>query len=403
MSTTPGQQLVLAACLACLSATASGAALVNGGFESGFSGWTRVDQAGSDGTFALQSGTTSPVNGFAVPAPSQGLTAAMSDAVGPGCHVLYQDFVVPTGSGPFRLDFALFVRNAAGAGDFFVPGAVTALDFAAPALNQQARVDVVTTAADPFSIAPADVLQNLFQTLPGDPLTSGYTLHSIDVTSLFTAHAGETLRLRFAEVDNVSPLELGVDGVALGSALSATKTVAGSFYAGGAVTYTVTLHNGGLAQADNPGDELSDVLPAELILVSAEATSGVATATPATNTVTWNRALAAGGTVTITIHATVGAAVPVGTTVSNQGTASFDTDGDGTNDGSAGTDDPAVAGAADPTLFVVVARSVIEVPALGLTGLALLAFALAVAGVGGLKYRARALAGGVSRPPARRP
>jgi len=389
MTTTTAQQLALVACLACMSATAASAALVNGGFESGFTGWTRADQVGGEGTFALQTGTGSPVNAFTVPAPPQGLTAAMSDANGPGSHVLYQDFVVPAGSGPFRLDFTLFVRNAEGAGDFSVPAALTSLDFATPALNQQARVDVMTTAADPFSVAPADVLQNLFQTLPGDPLTSGYSVHSVDVTALFVAHAGETLRLRFAEVDNVAPFELGVDGVALGLVLTASKTVAGDFAAGGAVVYTVTLHNGGLALTDNPGDELSDVLPPELTLVSAEATTGVAVATVATNTVTWNGAIAAGGTVTITIHATVGPAVPVGTTVSNQGTASFDTDGDGTNDGSVGTDDPALAGAADPTLFVVVARSVTEVPALDGAGLALLAFALAVAGAVWLRRRER--------------
>ena len=47
--------------------------IVNGGFESGFSGWTRVDQVGSEGTFSLQTGMSSPLNGFAVPAPPEGL------------------------------------------------------------------------------------------------------------------------------------------------------------------------------------------------------------------------------------------------------------------------------------------------------------------------------------------
>ncbi|HJT80248.1 MAG TPA: hypothetical protein VJ719_03540, partial [Chthoniobacterales bacterium] len=41
----------------------------NGGFESGFTDWMRFDQTGSEGTWSLQSGTTSPVNGFTVPAP----------------------------------------------------------------------------------------------------------------------------------------------------------------------------------------------------------------------------------------------------------------------------------------------------------------------------------------------
>src|SRR5207249_4987568 len=81
----------------------------NGGFEAGLASWTRADQLGSVGTFALQTGTTSPVNGTTVPAPPGGTRAAMTDAQGPGSHVLYQDFVVPSfavGSGP--LSFSLF-------------------------------------------------------------------------------------------------------------------------------------------------------------------------------------------------------------------------------------------------------------------------------------------------------
>src|SRR5688572_13540257 len=77
-----------------LSFQAQADLISNGGFESGFSDWTRVDQVGSDGTFHLQSGTASPVNGDAVPAPPGGSTAAMTDAQGPGAHVLYQIFTV---------------------------------------------------------------------------------------------------------------------------------------------------------------------------------------------------------------------------------------------------------------------------------------------------------------------
>src|SRR5260221_537760 len=65
--------------------------ILNGGFTSGFSSWTRADQLGSDGTFSLQSGTSSPVNGDSVPPPPGPTIAAMTDAQGPGAHVLYQD------------------------------------------------------------------------------------------------------------------------------------------------------------------------------------------------------------------------------------------------------------------------------------------------------------------------
>jgi uncharacterized repeat protein (TIGR01451 family) len=133
-----------------------------------------------------------------------------------------------------------------------------------------------------------------------------------------------------------------------------SKTVAGDFVEGGSITYTVTLTNsGGSTQLDNPGNELVDVLPAQLTLVSASATSGTAVATVATNTVTWNGSIAAsGGMVTITIDATVDAGTAL-QTVSNQGTVSSDADGNGTNELSQPTDDPGEPGVADTTSFQV--------------------------------------------------
>ena len=185
--------------------------IANGGFESGFSGWTRVDQLGSEGTFALQSGTASPVNGFTVPAPPGGTRAAMTDALGPGSHVLYQDFLVPLSIGSATLTIDLYVRNSAS--NFFVPNPAT-LDFSTPTLNEQARVDIMSVVVNPFDVS-SNVLLNLFQTLPGDPLVSGYTTHTSDLQALLAAHAGQTLRLRFAEVDNVFTFNLGVDNVGL--------------------------------------------------------------------------------------------------------------------------------------------------------------------------------------------
>ena len=202
------------ACAFCLPAHAVG--ILNGGFEVGLSGWTRVDQVGSDGTFALQTGAASPVNLDPVPAPPQGSTAAMSDAQGPGSHVLYQDFTVTGPVGPTTLNFSLFIGNRDS--EFFVP---STLDFATPALNQQARVDILASGMDPFSVAAADVLLNAYQTLPGNALVSGYTSFSVDVAALLNAHVGETLRLRFAEVDNVFTFQLGVDNVSFASSAAA--------------------------------------------------------------------------------------------------------------------------------------------------------------------------------------
>jgi hypothetical protein len=89
------------------------------------------------------------------------------------------------------------------------------LDFSTPALNQQARVDILRAGTDPFSVASADLLLNLYQTQVGSPLISGYNTFNFDLTSLFAANVGQTLRLRFAETDNVLTFQLGVDDVSL--------------------------------------------------------------------------------------------------------------------------------------------------------------------------------------------
>jgi uncharacterized repeat protein (TIGR01451 family) len=137
------------------------------------------------------------------------------------------------------------------------------------------------------------------------------------------------------------------------SLVSGTKTVSGATFVGGSGSYTVTLNNAGAAaQLDNPGNEFTDLLPANLNLVSATATSGTVVATIASRTVAWNGSIPAAGSVTITINFTI-ASGAVGTVVSNQGTIAYDADGNGSNEASAVTDDPGVAGSADPTSFTI--------------------------------------------------
>ena len=199
----------LSAALTCsLLLCAQAASITNGGFESGFAGWTRADQLGSEGTFALQTGTASPVNGTAVPAPPGGSTAVMTDAQGPGSHVLYQNFMATAPVPQVTLTFDLFIGNRASA--FYTPNT---LDFATPTLNQQARVDILAGGADPFSVSAADVLVSVFQTSTGDALVSGYSHHSSDITALLNGHLNTPLILRFAETDNVLTFQFGVDNV----------------------------------------------------------------------------------------------------------------------------------------------------------------------------------------------
>jgi uncharacterized repeat protein (TIGR01451 family) len=154
--------------------------------------------------------------------------------------------------------------------------------------------------------------------------------------------------------------------------------IEGPFAEGDVITCTLVLLNGGpFAQADNPGNELTDTLPAGLTLLSASADSGVASTS--LNTVTWNGAIPVGGQVNITFMAKVNAGT-AGTTICNQATAFLDTDGDGVNDTAFLSDLVESPGPpADPCCFRVLTPS--EIPALSQVGMALLALLLAAGAV----------------------
>ncbi len=114
--------------------------------------------------------------------------------------------------------------------------------------------------------------------------------------------------------------------------LSGTKTASGRLLETLPVTYTIVIMNSGVAvQGNNPGNEMIDVLPSSLALVSASATSGAAAANVATNTVTWNGAIPPGGSVTVTIVATIQMGT-AGTPIANAATINFDADGNGLNE-----------------------------------------------------------------------
>ena len=192
-------------------------------------------------------------------------------------------------------------------------------------------------------------------------------------TATVTAPAGVTdpnpANNSATDSDTINPAAAGAD-------VTGTKTAAGTFSPGGNLTYTIVLTNNGAgAQGDNTGNEFSDVLPAQLTLISATATSGTAVATVGTNTVTWNGSIPAGGSVTITIEASI---LPTATgTVSNQGTIFYDPEGDGTNTSQRPTDDPAAGGGGDPTTFAL--GFAVEIPTLSEYALMALMLALAFA------------------------
>ena len=164
--------------------------------------------------------------------------------------------------------------------------------------------------------------------------------------------------------------------------VTADKTVSGSFVVGGAITYQVVLFNSGpAAQVDAPGNEFTDVLPPELDL-DCNTTDFVGGGTlgcdDGSNTVFWNGPIPAGGSVTITIGATIVGGTP-GSTILNQGGFVFDADGDGTSESNGTTDDPGTPPDLDPTALVLGTIEVDEIPTAGGIGLLALALLLAVA------------------------
>jgi hypothetical protein len=206
--------------------------------------------------------------------------------------------------------------------------------------------------------------------------------------------AGGTVLGATATVSSATPDPVGANNsatttttVLAPAAISATKTVSGPRVPGQSITYTIVISNAGPgAQSDNPGNEFTDVLPSPLTLQGASASSGTAVATAGTNTVTWNGSIAAGGSVTITIVAFVNATVAPGTTITNQGTVSFDADGNGTNEATTVTDDPSTGPAGDPTGFIVLA--ILAVPILSPITLVLLLGSIGM--LGALTMRRRA-------------
>ena len=194
-------------CLVSTAATARADLISNGGFELGFTGWTVVNEAGSSGNWFVQSGTFSPTSGFAVPPPPGPTHAAMTDQSGPGSHALLQTFVVPGAQSSVVLSFDLFRGNQNGA--YFNPNS---LDFNTNP-NQQARVDILTAGAGAFDLGAA-VVDNVFQTKPGDPAIDATYLHYMfNITS--AVGLGGTFQLRFAETDNQFFFQLGVDNVSV--------------------------------------------------------------------------------------------------------------------------------------------------------------------------------------------
>jgi hypothetical protein len=182
--------------------------ITNGGFETGdFTGWSEFDQTGGTGSWFVLSGTSEPISGLATVGPASGAFYASSDQPGLGAHALIQSFTVPLGATSVDLSFEMFVNDWASV----VAGCGT-LDYTINP-SECGRVSVLTAGADPFNTTTG-VVTNLF--MGSDPFASNpnpYTAYNFNLTGVLTP--GQTYQLQFAEVDNQSFFNMGVDNISL--------------------------------------------------------------------------------------------------------------------------------------------------------------------------------------------
>jgi hypothetical protein len=176
----------------------------NGGFESAtLLGWSVVRSGEQQANWYLYSGNLSPLTRQPIQAPPEGLRAVVTDHVGAGYQVLYQDLILEPGFS-HRLSFKVYYRNWADA--FYTPDNFNPFGF-----NQQYRVDLIRPATPILSLAAADILATPFRTKPGDPLQLAPTLITADLTPF----AGSIVRLRFGVVQTLNLFHGSVDDVQL--------------------------------------------------------------------------------------------------------------------------------------------------------------------------------------------
>lgn len=181
----------------------------NWNFESGdFAGW-RTLAFGSGAWHVYEDGTTPPDPAdsdprivFKVPAPPEGNAAAVTDMHDAGTRILHRMLKL---DGRFMLRLTIFYEGSA---KFFSP---PSLDFSLAEPNQQFRIELIDPTVPVTSMARKHVLATIFRTSPGDP----ETLRPHEVTADLSRWAGQTVRLRLAQVDNRGPLRAGVDNLRL--------------------------------------------------------------------------------------------------------------------------------------------------------------------------------------------
>jgi len=189
--------------------------IINGGFETGDTGWTKNVQLGSDGNFfnVPYAGGITPLSSM----PFQlniagGNRFSVTDAQGPGSYALTQAFTIAPGSGNVNYSFQTFANNWA---TVISNGSeLSTRDFSTPTLVQNAVVDIIKGSADPFTNLASDIIATLFALADG-PADSSVNPNPWTTYAGTLSLAPGTYKIRFAETDNVNIFNQGVDNVSL--------------------------------------------------------------------------------------------------------------------------------------------------------------------------------------------
>jgi hypothetical protein len=169
--------------------------IVNGDFETGdLSGWTLANSG--SGSFVINNGTYDPPGPDGPLPPYSGSFSALGIQSGPSLLTIYQDVALPADATSAVLRWVDRIRNQ---GD----------EFDDP--EQEFRVEIRDTGNN--------LLATLFSTNPGDPLMSGWTERSADIS----AFAGKTIRVTFTVEDNLYYFNVHLDDIRIESAAPPTS------------------------------------------------------------------------------------------------------------------------------------------------------------------------------------
>ena len=195
------------ALLTMTQAPANAAILTNGNFETGtLSGWVVTNQ-NTGNWFADAPGTTTPNSGLSTSSAggsAHGTAYAVSDQGGPGAHALTQSFTLGAASNVV-LTWDMFINNYA------TVNTGTGLD-SNVFPTQVGRVDILTAAAGAFDVG-SGVLQTCF--LGGAPGGTPHAFSTMNCDITGSVGSGGTYQLRFAEADNQSNFNMGIDNIAI--------------------------------------------------------------------------------------------------------------------------------------------------------------------------------------------